>query len=371
MKPGPFFNSQTVQARTVGRGESEMSQAKPLIVDGVTTEPGTRQSWHLAAGETVTGPIGVPTTVLAGASEGPTLAVTAACHPGEYNGVMASIELARRVDPKRLRGNVLIVHVQNVPGVQAKAGHLSPIDGVNMGRAYPVPGNVIETTGNVSHQTTSPTHQAAERIFEEVILRADAYVDLHGGEVFESLPPNIEYLVTENQDVDEKTRELARAFAFRLLWEVPQGSIPEMPAYPGRGSAVMEAGLQGIPSVLCEVGGEGKLEPPFVELTVNGLLRALGHLGMIEDPPPPNSEPSVTLVGGHVLFAGRAGLFLSEVGPGDEVRGGQRLGRIVDLAGEEVELFHAPEDAILTNVVTRGIANPGDMLFVMGNLGSL
>jgi predicted deacylase len=341
--------------------------AEPVVVGGVVTEPGSRRFWSLPAGETVTGPIGVPITVVAGAAEGPTLAVTAACHPGEYNGVMASIELARRVDPTRLRGNVLIVHVQNVPGVQAKVGHLSPIDGVNMGRAFPVPGRVVETVGNVSHQTTSPTHQIAELIFEEVVLRADAYVDLHGGEVFESLPPNIEYLVTEDDDVDEKIRALARAFGFPLLWEVPQGSIPEMPGYPGRGSAVMEAALQGIPAVICEVGGEGKLEERFVELTVDGLLRALGHLGML-DVRPAGGDPPVTLVGGHVLFATRAGLFLSAVGPGDEVREGQVLGRITSLAGDVVEQFKAPEDAVLTNVVTRGVANPGDMLFVMGNL---
>jgi predicted deacylase len=340
-----------------------------VVVGGVAVEPGTRRSWHLAAGETLTGPIEVPITVVAGATAGPTLAVTAACHPGEYNGIMASVQLARRLDPQRLRGTVAIVHVQNVPGVQAKVGHSSPFDGVNMGRAYPVPGATVEITGNVSHQTTSPTHQVAKRIFDDVIAGADAYVDLHGGEVFESLPANIEYLPIGEPEVDEKMRAFARAFGVPLLWEVPQGTIPEMPGYPGRGSAVMEAAHRGVPSVLFEAGGEGKLEEAVVEQTVVGLLRALGYLGMIDDAPEGDVE-HVLLVGGHVLFAGRAGFFLSAVGPGDEVAEGQLLGRIVDLSGEEVERFHAPERAVLTNVVTRGIANPGDMLFVMGNRGA-
>ena len=47
---------------------------------------------------------------------------------------------------------------------------------------------------------------------------------------------------------------------------------------------------------------------------------------------------------------------------------GQLLGRIVDLQGEAVEGLHAPERGVLTNGVTRGIANPGDMLFVLGNV---
>jgi uncharacterized protein len=341
---------------------------EPMTIDGVTVDPGTRQSWELPVAETVTGAIRAPITVVAGASAGPTLAVTAACHPGEYNGILASIELARRVSPEALRGTIVIAHVQNVPGVQAKIGHISPIDGVNMGAAYPIPGETIELAGNVSHQTKSPTHQVAEKLFDEVILRADAYVDLHGGEFFESLPPNIEYAVTGNEDVDTRIRQLARAFGFPLLWEVPSGSIPEMPGYPNRGAAVVEAAMRGIPSVMCEVGGEGKLEEELVELTIEGLLRALAFLGMI-DGQGGGAESPLSLVGGHVLFASRAGFFLSRVRPGEEVREGQVLGRLVDLSGEEVEQFRAPENAVLTNVVTRGIANPGDMLFVMGNLG--
>jgi predicted deacylase len=58
------------------------------------------------------------------------------------------------------------------------------------------------------------------------------------------------------------------------------------------------------------------------------------------------------------------------VAAADQVEEGQLLGRIMDLTGEYVEEFRAPEDGILLNVVTRGIANPGDMLYVLGNLGN-
>lgn len=345
-----------------------MKPVAPVTIGETTIGVGERRFFYLAASETVAGPFHVPVTAIVGNAPGPTLAVTAACHPGEYNGVMASIRLANRIDTAGLRGTVIIAHIQNVAGVQSKVGHVSPVDGVNMGRAFPVPGETVETNGNVSHQTTSPTYQIAERIFEEIILRSDAHIDLHGGEFFEFVPPNIEYLLTGRQDVDDRTRDLAKAFGFRFLWEVPQGSIPEMPGYPGRGSAVFEAMMQGIPSVLCEVGGDGRLDESLVEHTVNGLMRVLSHFEMVTEEPPPGDDSHVTLVGGHVLFARRAGLFLSAVEAGEEVRAGQLLGRIIDLTGAEVERLDAPEDAVLTNVVSRGIANPGDMLFVMGNL---
>lgn len=338
------------------------------IAPGPNFGPGTRQLVNLLAAETVTGWIRIPVTVLTGVSQGPTLAVTAACHPGEYNGIMASIRLAQAVDPEQLSGRIVIVHAENVPGVQAKVGHSSPLDGVNMGRAFPVPGDTVEIQGNVSHQAKSSTYQIAEAIFREVILQADAYIDLHGGEFFEFVPPNIEYFVTTNAEVDAATRALAAAFGFRLLWAVPQGSIREMPTYPGRGSAVFEAQLNGIPAAYCEVGGEGRVDEELVGLTLDGILRVLGSMQMIEAPPPPTETESVTLVGGHVLFAERAGMFLSSVAPGQEVAAGERLGEIVNLANETVQTLYAPQPAVLLNVVTRGIASSGDMLFVLGNL---
>jgi predicted deacylase len=202
------------------------------------------------------------------------------------------------------------------------------------------------------------------------VSQADAYIDLHGGEFFEVVPPNIEYFITDDPEVNERIRAFARAFGFPVLWEVPDGSIPEMPAYPGRGSCVLEAGNKGIPAVLCEIGGEGRVEEHLVEQTVSGVLRGLAHLGMIDDAPAGGVSEPTTLVGGHVLFSQRAGIVLSSVAAADQVEEGQLLGRIMDLTGEYVEEFRAPEDGILLNVVTRGIANPGDMLYVLGNLGN-
>lgn len=343
------------------------TQTDRLDLTEAAVPRGSTVRMYLEAAETVTGPIRIPITVIRGSVDGPLLTISAACHPGEYNGVMASVELASSISPVELAGTLIIVHVQNVPGVQAKVGHINPIDGVNMGAAFSATPEIVEGRGNVSHQARSPSHQIAEALFENTVRIADAYIDLHGGEFFEFVPPNIEYFVIGKESVDNATRALARSFGFQLLWEVPQGSIPEMPSYPGRGSCVMEAGIAGIPAVLCEVGGEGHIDRDLVAMTVQGLMRAMGGLGMVDVPETGASEEQTTLIGGHVLFAERAGLFLSAVAPGESVASGQKLGHLVDLSGEIVQELHAPQAAVLTNVVTRGIANPGDMLFVMGN----
>jgi nitrogenase molybdenum-iron protein alpha/beta subunit len=81
----------------------------------------------------------------------------------------------------------------------------------------------------------------ADRIYSEIISRSDYFIDLHGGEVHESLVPNIEILPIGIKKTDDKIRFLARVFGFDLIWEVSKGSIQEMSDYPGSGMAVIES----------------------------------------------------------------------------------------------------------------------------------
>ncbi len=336
-----------------------------MDIGGITLARGGKHVWQMPVGETALKTVTVPCNALRGDRDGPVLVLTAGCHPMELNGIMATVRLARLLDPAQLAGTVVMVHVQNVMGFELKRGHKSPLDGINMARAFPVEGREVEETGSVSHQAKSLTYMAAETIFDGIVRHADLLVDLHGGELHEWLAPNIEILPTGEPEVDAKTRALARAFAFDILWEVPQGTIPQMPTYPGRGSVVREAAALGIPGVFCEVGSEGRLEEDLVELTVNGLLNVMRTYGMLAGEPI-RREPEV-YVGGNVLFASRGGLFFNYSKPGDRLTKGQLLGRLIDLSGEVVEEFHAPGAGVMTNTITLGIANPGDMLYVIGD----
>jgi len=337
-----------------------------MIVDGYELAPGEKRAWDMEVAESALRKVAVPCTAMRGAREGPTLVVTAGCHPMELNGIYASVCLANRVDPAELAGTLIIVHVQNVFGFELKRGHISPLDSVNMARAFPVEGHTVEVTGGVSHQAKSPTYHAADAIFDKLVRKADLLVDLHGGELQEWLAANIEILPLGEPEIDEKTRALARAFAFDMIWEVPYGTIPQMPTYPGRGSAVGEAMRLGIPGVFCEVGSEGRLEEPLVELTVAGLLNVMRSYGML--PGEARRVDAQVLSGGNVLFAARGGLFLNYTRPAQQLAAGELLGRIVSLSGETLEEIVAPCASVVTNTITLGVANPGDMLYVLGNI---
>ena len=130
--------------------------------------------------------------------------------------------------------------------------------------------------------------------------------------------------------------------------------------------AALEAGKSGIPSAVCEVGSEGKLEEDLVDLMFDGIVNVMTHLEMLDREKVP--DRSQVLVGGHVLFAERAGLFMTKVKAGDSLSKGQTLGHIIDLSGEVIETFKSPKDGVLLNMVTLALANPGDMLYVIANI---
>lgn len=337
-----------------------------MNVDGVELKPGEKRTWDMRVGESALKSITVPCTALRGRKDGPTLAVTAGCHPMELNGILAAARLGNELDPEKLSGTVLIVHVQNVMGFEFKHGHTSPFDGINMGKSFPIGNRAVEDAGAVSHQGRSLSYTASETIFERIISPANFLIDMHGGELHEWLAANIEILPIGEPDVDERTRAFARSFGFDTIWEVPQGSILEMPTYPGRGSAVREAMQHGIPAVFCEVGSEGRLDESLVDFTVKAVLNVMRTQRMY--PGDAQTRPAQILRGGHVLFASRGGLFINHAKPAQRLSPGQLIGQIVSLRGDVVEEIRAPSEGVLTNTITLGVANPGDMLYVIGDV---
>ena len=53
----------------------------------------------------------IPVAVIAGQKPGKTILITAGMHPDEYVGIEAAVELARELDPDRVRGKILIVKI--------------------------------------------------------------------------------------------------------------------------------------------------------------------------------------------------------------------------------------------------------------------
>ena len=105
----------------------------------------------------------------------PTLLVTAGIHGGEYPGIAAAMELGRSLDPQEIHGSLIMLHPVNIQGFWARREFIVPEDGKNLNRVFP--GN---PNGTLSEKT-------AGLISSSFFPLADFYVDLHSGDIHESL----------------------------------------------------------------------------------------------------------------------------------------------------------------------------------------
>ncbi|MDR7521504.1 MAG: succinylglutamate desuccinylase/aspartoacylase family protein [Armatimonadota bacterium] len=313
-----------------------------LAVGTVLARPGQR----VAGGIPVPGlETALPVVVVRGGGPGPTVCITAGVHGAEYVGIEAAIRTANGLDPRTLRGTVVVVPVANPPAFAARSIYVCPLDGKNLNRVFPG-----STDGSASERI-------AHALFTEAISRADAHVDLHGGDLNEALVPFVIYSREAAPRVVARSRAMAEAFGLRY---VVAGSIP--------GAAFAAAAAAGIPSILPEAGGQGVLDEVMVGLHLRGIRNVLGLLGMI--PAQPHAVEAPVAVSSFVWVRSEyAGLFYPRLRVGAEVASGEPAGEIRDWYGQTLARLTSPASGVVLFVVTTPATNPGDPLFAIGVTG--
>ncbi len=315
----------------------------PLTVASLTAQPGERASTVLDLTFADT-PTKMPLFLLNGTHPGPTIVVTAGIHGAEYVGIAAALQVARDMDPANLRGQLIIAPISSMTAFAKRAIYIAPPDNKNLNRCFPgkVDGSFAE--------------QLAYWIFENLIKRADAYLDLHGGDMNEALVPFS--IVQRSKDValTEKALALAAAFGIPLILAVDDAV---------KGGTFSAAADAGIPAVLAEIGGQGLWSTSEVQEMVHGLQRALAHLGAIAPSAPPAPQARV-LEEMAWLRSDYDGLFYPACAVGDEVQAGQPLGQVTDYLGNTIQVVTAPVSGTVLFLVTTLAMNAGDPLLSVG-----
>src|ERR1700741_3651725 len=152
-----------------------------------------------------------PVISITGAKPGPVLFVNAGVHGGEYPAIEAVIRLNNILDPKKIAGTVILMPVMNLPAFRARTPFVCPIDNVNPNRVFPG-----DPAGSYSEQMT-------HALINEFVVHADAYIDLHGGDIPEALVPFV-ICKSEAGLADAKARGVAvRSKKMALAFEVSDG----------------------------------------------------------------------------------------------------------------------------------------------------
>ena len=279
-----------------------------------------------------------------GDAGGPHVALIGGVHGCEYSSIAAVTRVMNELETDELRGSITAVPVVSMQSFQRRSPFVVPEDGKNLNRSFP------------GSYDGSYTEVLARSIFDEVIAPADVLIDLHGGDLVEALEP---FTVYRASPVEAEARALAVAFGLPYV-------VREEPGTELGGMTTHAAADAGIPAIIAEAGGAGRLEEAAVTMLVEGVRNALRHLGML---PGPVAHPARELrtVGSFVWLRSRsAGWWEAAVAPGNEVREGAVLGRVRNLFGDVLEEINAPQDGVVLFLTTSAAVGDDGLLLGLG-----
>jgi ectoine utilization protein EutE len=263
----------------------------------------------------------IPITVVA-RGKGPTVLALGGNHGDEYQGQIAIMKLARELKPGQVSGRIIMIPSLNFPAARA-ATRLSPLDGMNMNRAFPGEGE-----GPV-------TSQIAHYLRTVLFPLSDVVIDIHsGGRSMEFVPCAHMHLVP---DRDQR----ARMFAAMLAWNTDFCFIYADIA--GTGLLPVEAENQGKLVITTELGG-GECVPASVHrIAQSGLKNVLVHVGALKGRELPRKAPAIITQATDredYILAPESGVFEICVDLGSKVTKGQTVGCIHHLERPD----RAPEE---------------------------
>jgi len=300
----------------------------------------------------------IPITVHHGNNTGPVLSLISGIHGSEYAPILSMQKLAGLIDPRKLSGTLIIVHVANIPAFTARTVYLSPNDLKNLNRAFP--GNANGTV----------TERIASTLKTEVILRSDYVVDIHAGDANEGLRPSYTayYAEAGGTEVIEKSKRIAIAFGLGTI-------VKFSGSYQSIDDAIYtsaQAVTLGIPAIDIESGELGKTDDQYITPIVDGAQNIMRELKMVEGDLNLPEQPLFINDRARV-YSSHDGIFYADpkVKTGDYISKGTRLGVITDYHGTELETVDAPSAGVLLILFGTPPVNEGDNIAVIGKIPEL
>lgn len=326
--------------------------AATLSVGTATAPPGQKATGYLEVPAGNDGATNIPVVVVNGTKPGPTLALVSGAHGTEYASIIALEKVIQSLDAHDLAGAVIIVPLVNLGSFEKKVPHVNPTDGKSMNRFYP--GNPNGTQ----------TDRASWVITKEVVEKCDYLIDLHGGDLDESLRPYSYWSKTGDEHLDSASKAMVLAFGLDhiiLVTDRPRDA---------NASRYLDstASTRGKPAFAAEAGYAGTTEPADVQALVDGCYNVMKVLKMLPGSVNPIEHP-VWIGKVDSVTSDVDGIFYPAVKRGTYVAQGMKLGYVTDFLGKTIVESHAPAAGVVlyvcavpTMIKGATIANIGEVL---------
>ncbi|OJJ22813.1 hypothetical protein BKI52_00235 [marine bacterium AO1-C] len=298
----------------------------------------------------------LPITVFRGATDGPVLGITAGVHGYEYPPIIAGQRLIQAIKPQKLKGTIILVQVANAAGFSGRIPYLNPLDNKNLNRSFP---------GN---KQGSITEKIAAFITNEVIGRADFFLDMHGGDAPEDLMSYAAYYDHQQKPaISEQGKKMAIALGFEHIVVFNTTSKKYMKASHPSLYCSAEAFKKGIPSIDIECGKLGAANELLIQKIVKSVLRLLNHLEMQKGEKPPNKN-ALIIKKRFYQSSEFAGIFYTDKPAGTYVHKGMEIGYITDFFGKRLKTVYAQQAGIILVILGTPPVNKGETIVVIGKV---
>jgi len=289
------------------------------------------------------GSLQIPVIVVVG-GDGPTLVALGGTHGDELEGPVALLKLARELQPEKLHGRAIIIPALNLPAVRAGT-RLSPVDGMNLNRAFP------------GQYNGSVTSMVAHYLTHVLFPLADIVMDIHsGGRSMVFYPCATLHRVPDDA-------QYARMLAAARVWGARYVFIYADIA--GEGLLPGQAEQMGKLVVTTEMGGGGECHPRVLAVAERGIRNVLIQQGMLagEIATPPYEVTTVAATDPRDYLGSPAdGIYESFLDVGQAVEAGQPVGQVhfPERCDRPPEPVIAQTSGILIGRRAIGVTNQGD-----------
>ncbi len=300
----------------------------------------------------------IPVTVINGLQAAdtppPGVYINGGNHGNEYEGQVAVKRLCHDLDPERMRGRVILIPQLNEPACVAGRRE-SPLDGVNMNRAFP---------GN---PRGSITYRIANFVKKYVFPQVRVVIDIHSGGKEGAFA-----MCTSFHPIPDKAQQ-AETAAVARLFDTPVIMIYSRSLHSGL--LPDEAEDEGKITIGSEFGAGESCSIQGVKHAYHGSLNVLRHYGHIEGPivriDPTRAQGPRFVAAPELTYytpCPRDGIWEPTVPLGANVREGDVIGRLHDFA-DHTSLaldIRSPRNGVLMMEYLGAVARKGSTLFVIG-----
>ena len=237
-----------------------------MRIGGLVSRPG-----RVVRGSLAVDGVQIPLLIMQGSRRGLSLYLQAAQHPTEMMGVEVIRRVAGELDPRKLRGTLVMAPVANpvhaawANGLE-KYGQLvstprrKQLRGINMNRVWPgrANGNLIE--------------RMAYAIYESICRQVDAIVDLHCCRL-------CDYYFAAALDGHPASIALAKSFGAPLV------DLQDEKSYAKGLLFLVAPARLDKPAILVEMSPDGDITYEMIANGMRGVSNLLKHLGMLPGRP--------------------------------------------------------------------------------------